>query len=231
MQAIIILIVFLTAFFPAYFGYNQNVQWIGLLMTMIFWLSCYIPFVRSFRKKGVVWLVLLGLCGYTIESLGILTCFPYGCFEYSDQLGPKLFGLVPWMLFFTRPPLVIGVWGLIEQHGARIAGPAFWKYWIRRVLKWHCWGLLLVLVDLVLDPIAVRMGLWSYPEWGFWFGVPLSNFAGWMLSGTVGIAILNLLIWSRDPNIREKKPQSYAMGLWLFLAFFLGYLVFVRLID
>lgn len=54
-------------------------------------------------------------------------------------------------------------------------------------------GALMMLLDLVIDPAAVRGHRWFlgwifyYPDGGVYFGVPLSNFAGWWLVGSVGV--------------------------------------------
>jgi hypothetical protein len=54
-------------------------------------------------------------------------------------------------------------------------------------------GILMMLLDVVIDPVAVRGDCWFlgrifyYPEGGVYFGVPLSNFAGWMIVGMVGV--------------------------------------------
>jgi uncharacterized membrane protein len=51
----------------------------------------------------------------------------------------------------------------------------------------------MMLLDVVIDPLAVRGDRWFlgrifyYPEGGVYFGVPLSNFAGWVIVGTVGV--------------------------------------------
>jgi hypothetical protein len=53
-------------------------------------------------------------------------------------------------------------------------------------------GLLMMILDVVIDPAAVRGDRWFlgriffYAEEGLYFGVPLSNFAGWVLVGAVG---------------------------------------------
>ncbi len=55
-------------------------------------------------------------------------------------------------------------------------------------------GFLMMMLDVVIDPIAVRGDRWFlgrifyYPEGGAYFGVPLSNFAGWWLVGALAIA-------------------------------------------
>lgn len=50
-------------------------------------------------------------------------------------------------------------------------------------------GVLMMLLDVVIDPLAVRGARWFlgrifyYPAGGIYFGVPLSNFAGWAVVG------------------------------------------------
>ena len=54
-------------------------------------------------------------------------------------------------------------------------------------------GILMMLLDVVIDPIAVRGDRWFlgriffYQEEGLYFGVPLSNFAGWAIVGVAAI--------------------------------------------
>jgi len=54
-------------------------------------------------------------------------------------------------------------------------------------------GALMTCLDVVIDPLAVRGGRWflghlfTYPQGGIYFGVPLSNFAGWLLVGWVTV--------------------------------------------
>jgi putative membrane protein len=54
-------------------------------------------------------------------------------------------------------------------------------------------GAVMMLLDVVIDPVAVRGERWFlgrifwYPDGGPYFGVPLSNFAGWWLVGTAGV--------------------------------------------
>jgi putative membrane protein len=54
-------------------------------------------------------------------------------------------------------------------------------------------GALMMLLDVVIDPVAVRGDRWFlgrifwYPDGGPYFGVPLSNFVGWWLVGAAGV--------------------------------------------
>jgi putative membrane protein len=201
-------IIFLISFFPAKFWYMPERSWVGFATTIGFALACYIPLWKLYRWRWMITLGIIWLFWYIIESVWVLTCYPYGCFSYSEQLWPKIFGIVPYMLFFTRPPLVFAVWSWIKDI----------RLWIisKSLLGW----IVLMSVDLILDPIAVHMWLWNYPGWWFWFGVPLSNFLWWLLSGSICTAIaIRILVWIL-PNYNKRLDY----GLWLTMIFFVGYM-------
>lgn len=203
--AIIYLFILCSAFFPAYLWYQPEHARVGYIFTIGFALSCYIPFLKDYPKAWWIGLIGIAVFGYIIESIGVLTCFPYWCFWYSEQLGIKLFDIVPLMLAFTRPPLVLWIWSYVKN--------IFWRGW----KMWLVWWVWLVVVDLILDPIAVMMWLWSYPGGWFWFGVPLSNFAGRMFSGTISMIIL-------DYSIRNTYTKKlYMHGLLMTMTFFVWY--------
>jgi uncharacterized membrane protein len=56
-------------------------------------------------------------------------------------------------------------------------------------------GVFMMALDIVIDPLAVRGDRWflgplfTYAEPGIYFGVPLSNFAGWVVVGAVGVGL------------------------------------------
>jgi len=47
-----------------------------------------------------------------------------------------------------------------------------------------------VAMDVVLDPGAVSLGFWNFGG-GPFYGVPLSNYAGWVLSAIVAVVTLD----------------------------------------
>ena len=68
-------------------------------------------------------------------------------------------------------------------------------------------GGLMMLLDVVIDPLSVRGDRWFlgrifwYPNGGAYFGVPLSNFAGWFVVGAVGVG--GFLLLARYGNGRS----------------------------
>lgn len=206
--------IFLISYFPARFGYMTERSQVGYITTIGFALACYIPLWKLYRWKGILALVMVWWFGYSIESIGVLTCYPYGCFHYSEQLWPKILGIVPYMLFFTRPPLVFGIWSRIK------------KFRLSCIHKALLGGIILMGIDLVLDPIAIWMWLWNYPGWWFRFGVPLSNFVWRVISWSICVAILESILWWITTT--QRKRLDY--GLWLTMIFFVGYAIWKGLL-
>jgi putative membrane protein len=76
-------------------------------------------------------------------------------------------------------------------------------------------GALMTCLDVVIDPLAVRGGRWflghlfTYPQGGIYFGVPLSNFAGWLLVGWVTVGGY---VWATG----ETRPGLPHLGITLY---------------
>lgn len=125
----------------------------------------------------------VGLFAYVVELGGVATGLPYGAFAYTADLGPAIGGAVPLALPLLYVPLVLGSYLLGLCLLGRLAR--------RRFVRVGGAVLLLLLVDLVLDPGAVAVGFWAYEAGGAYYGVPPSNFVGWLASGTVAVSILD----------------------------------------
>jgi putative membrane protein len=112
------------------------------------------------------------------ENLSILTGFPFGHYHYSDNLGPKLF-LVPLLiapayfgagyLAWTLAHVLLGIFGNRLQGKDIVTVP---------VLA----AIIMVMWDMALDPIAATIQRsWIWHDGGSYFGVPFSNYMGWLL--------------------------------------------------
>jgi putative membrane protein len=171
-------------------------------------LPSYIALVRWLGPaRGIALLLLLTLLPLVVEAYAVATGVPYGGFAYSADLGYRVFGLVPWTVAFAYLPMLLGAVTL----AAAAAGTA----WSRLV---PAGVFVLLLVDLVIDPAVVHAGLWVWFAGGAYYGVPASNFAGWVLTGVVYIMLFRLVAAGRP------IPGMVASSLLLILAFWTGYL-------
>ncbi|WP_435063299.1 bisanhydrobacterioruberin hydratase [Halobaculum sp. EA56] len=144
-------------------------------------------------RRELVGIGLLSAYAYAIEYVGVTTGWPYGEFAYLVALGPELGG-VPLGLPVFFLPLVANAYLLcLLLLGDRAERTAV------RLLA--VIGLVLIM-DVVLDPGAVALGFWAYAGVenvgalgvlageGF-YGVPLSNYGGWVVSATVATVVLD----------------------------------------
>jgi uncharacterized membrane protein len=117
------------------------------------------------------------------------------------------------MALFVLSPLAIGANDLfiLETRSLRRS---------RRVLVLG--ACLFVLLDIIIDPVALQGHRWflgqiyGYRVQGLYFGIPLSNFAGWLVVGLVLIGTLQILegVSGLDGNSR-KRPTHGIPGMGL----------------
>lgn len=161
-------------------------------------------------RRATLSLLALFVFAYAIESFGVATGLPYGRFYYGEALGPKMAGLVPFLLPLSYAPLVIGA--VAAAWGSR-----------PRLLHITQAALLLVWMDAVLDPGAAALGFWVWPEGGLYYGVPPGNYAGWLISGGGATALLLATgRWSETPRPALLDSAAIATSFWTGVAVFSG---------
>ncbi|MFW5956098.1 MAG: bisanhydrobacterioruberin hydratase [Halorhabdus sp.] len=195
---------------PPFLAFNPLLVLFGTAVMRLPLLAGVAPLLD---RRALLAIGALTLYTYGIEFLGVLTGLPYGGFEYAVELGPMLFGTVPAALPIFFFPLVLNAYLLCLLLLGERAGRASVR--VPVVI-----GTVLAM-DLVLDPGAVALGFWSYAGPlsgdGLWasatalrfYGVPLSNYLGWVLSASVAVFSFDLAFrWSR---LRTRLIQTAFM--------------------
>ena len=172
-------------------------------------------------QRATISLLSVSAFGYAIETIGVATGFPYGPFYYGDALGPKVADLVPYLLPLSWVPLVLGAVAATAPEDKTIPRR-------RRILWVLSAAVLLTLVDGVLDPGADSLGFWAWSEGGPYYGVPISNYLGWLLSSSLAAAILLALgrrRWeSASPPPGLLDSTLVAVAFWVGVDLFSGLL-------
>ena len=153
-------------------------------------------------RRALAAVLALAAYSYGIEFVGVRTGWPYGPFEYGIDLGPMLFGEVPVGLPVFFLPLVMNGYLLVTL----LLGPVA----RRRAVRLLATLATVLAVDLVLDPGAVALGFWSYGAGGAYYGVPASNYTGWVLSGTVAVVALDLA-FERTALLERLRSCEFAL--------------------
>ncbi|TRW77035.1 carotenoid biosynthesis protein [Mycolicibacterium sp. 018/SC-01/001] len=184
----------------------------------IFFLASLADAGRVHGRRGALILALVaGGGGLIAESVGVATGVPFGRYAYTGTLGPEVLGvpvIVPmaWVMM-AWPALVVG--RTLVRHGPAVVIVAAYA-----LTAW----------DVFLDPQMVAAGHWR------WFdaahalplipGIPLTNYAGWLVVSTAMMVALHLLLPSGD---RTASRPAAALYLWVYFSSVLAHAVFFGL--
>ena len=161
------------------------------------------------RRKTAIFFAVATLLPLTAELIGTSTGWPFGHYAYTDLLGAKVLGRVPftiplsWFYMgFTSYLLASAIIGAL-----RLRGRTLWS------LALGAW--LLVAWDLALDPAMARNTVFPFWTWythGVYFGMPLRNFVGWWL---VGFLFMGLSRWLWRADAPRDLPIWLPLGMYL----------------
>ncbi len=189
--------------------------------------------------------LLFGLAGYFLAWISELSSihngFPYGHYFYIEHtraqeiwvLGVPLMDSISYVFLIYASyslallilsPVQRSPWGLYVLETAKIRAS-----WFTTLLG----TVLFVYLDIIIDPVALQGNRWflgqiyGYQEQGVYFGVPISNFAGWLIVGFVIIAVFQRIDqWLHRHNSPDyhghRYPWRYVIGPGLYC----GVLVF-----
>lgn len=157
---------------------------------------------RTLRLAAAV-----SLLTFLVEFLGSRTGFPFGPYSYTDLLQPQL-GHVPLLIPLAWFMMLPAAWATVYHYRGRRL-----RFILLSAVALTAW-------DMLLDPQMVAWGLWVWNNPGGFFGIPWSNYAGWLLTAA-------LLTWLLRPAGLPVRPLLFIYTITWFLesfglAFFWG---------
>jgi len=153
-------------------------------------------------SRGAFALAGVALVGFAAEIAGANTGLPFGAYEYTDALRPRLFG---------APPVIGLAWMVLAAMAWSIVAPLKLPR-TPAVLLAATWT---TAVDLVIDPLAAnQFDYWRWAEGGLYHGIPASNFAGWLF---ISLLALGLFAERLEPSFRA-RAVGFAIVLFFALA-------------
>jgi len=160
---------------------------------------------RNYRLRGI--LVFTGICimvGNLVENVGVATGFPFGRYYFVNLMGPKLFH-VPVLLGLAYIGMAYVSWtvarAILGAAADTGSGLDILKASILASFIMTAW-------DLAQDPVwATVLRGWIWLDGGAWFGVPVSNYLGWLGTEFL-IFLLFALYLRRRPSVAARTPNS-----------------------
>lgn len=158
------------------------------------------------------------------ELLGTSVGLPFGDYTYSGLLGYRILGLVPFPIPLSWFYMLVGSLSIMARLRPVVESP--WRWALGA-------GLLMVAWDISMDPAMVKTGHWLWgagemftssdlPAWlvsfftaDVFYGMPLSNWLGWLLTATL---IARAMLAIVPPLVMREKVASSPFPIVLFLA-------------
>lgn len=176
-----------------------------LMLALVIWTQ------EELASSFFSFLLLCALVGIITEMIGVNTSLLFGTYQYGNVLGPSWKG-VPFLIGVNW---FLVVWSgaqtmlLLHQHLARTTAwaPALAKKWLAWSLVVDA-ALLVTAFDWLLEPVAVRLGYWSWENGE----IPFYNYVCWF-----GISCLLLLVFRQ---LKFQRVNQFAVHLLIIQSLF-----------
>jgi putative membrane protein len=149
---------------------------------------------------------------FAIENLGATTGFPFGRYAFLVGAGMPHIGVIPIIV----GPLYFGMgyasWAIANLLvGARVDRPQTrYALFVLPLVA----AFVMTQWDVVMDPSGSTLGkAWVWYDGGGYFGVPLSNFLGWLLVTWLYFQVFAVFAYRR----RARAPYPpHPRAFWMF---------------
>ncbi|MFA5946872.1 MAG: carotenoid biosynthesis protein [Patescibacteria group bacterium] len=140
-------------------------------------------------QKNVLWFMGLLAFSLVMNVIALKTGFPYGYFWYGSGWGLAILQ-VPLLFVLGFPLVFAGATALANRAGVPRGLPFMLTV-----------ALVLLAVDLIVEPGAVAEGLWAFRNGGEYLNVPVANFVGILFTGSLAAFVL-------PNNLRSEKAVA-----------------------
>jgi len=172
--------------------------------------------------RGFVFILLASLIGLIFEIVGVKYGILFGG-HYVYQVSNKLMFLSAPLfsnkLMISNIPLLVPLYWAVFIYVSYSIVSSF-LFWINkgkpnRLKGGAVWlpllvfldGLIVVSIDLFMEPLQVKAGNWFWLEGGPYYNIPIGNFVGWFIVATISTGMFRVFEYF-SPKEHSKTDKS-----------------------
>ncbi len=152
---------------------------LNLLLTLV----TFYKVNKDFSGKLLLLSLLVFLIGFSVEAAGVATGVLFGSYSYGSPFGFKVFD-TPVMIGVNWLFLALSSYGIVQTFTKK----AFWLVTFP--------PLLMVGLDYLVEPVAMKLGFWSWKN----DVIPAQNYLMWFATSL----FIHGLIHAFSPRINSK---------------------------
>ncbi|MFO7923242.1 MAG: carotenoid biosynthesis protein [Bacteroidales bacterium] len=142
--------------------------------TLIMNMALLMIYHRPWKTNHAVLFTVIAAAGFLVEVAGVYSGLVFGDYQYGRVLGIKI----------LDTPLIIGInWLMLIYFVYHLTGISGISRWLQIIIG----ALLMVTYDVILEPVAIKINMWS------WSGgdIPFQNYAAWFIISIVFLSLLH----------------------------------------
>jgi uncharacterized membrane protein len=198
------------------FGINQNIITFSVLLLPVICLLLH-SFWSLGVSRAITFLLLASLIGLFFEVWGLSSGVIFGG-HYIYKQGA--------FMLFNVPYIVPIYWAVFIYTSYCITNSfLFWNNKNKPNKTEHFFrllpllvifdGIFTLIIDLIMDPIQVHSGAWTWLDKGPYFGIPIGNFIGWF--------IVTILVTGIYRTYEYFYPRKISISKTIFMIPVIGY--------
>lgn len=161
-------------------------------LSLLLSLTVLLLFHPAWSTRLAIYFLIIFTAGLLVEAIGVNTGVIFGEYAYGSVLGLTIWG-TPLMIGVNWLMLIYTTWDMT----GRIRMPVF--------LRIPASAILMVTLDFVMEPVAIKMGMWT------WSGnvIPLQNYLAWF--------VISLLFFALASIMKIELRNKMSIPIWLIL--------------
>jgi uncharacterized membrane protein len=191
---------------------------IGFTLVFVLFALLHCTALEGLRRTAVFFF-LSAIVSFLMEEIGVRTGLIFGPYHYGSMLGAKL-GHVPVLIPLAWFMMIYPSWTVARAIVAGLAldtSAGLLSISAIAAIVMTGW-------DMVMDPGMSAAGNWIWEQGGAYFGVPLHNYFGWLLTTFIVYWLVGRL-WRSVASATAAQRTFAALPILVYAFFALRYVL------